>query len=242
MRILDKKTDFYDFYKDIYSDNTTTFDRRNSFLLTKPMLGACLYNDYEHKYDPKGNLNAYNFLLLQICNTFWLLFTETTQVDENDMPVDYSVELLTTWKNYNKPRVLIRMEVIHRFGWKTEALLRKRDDKRFFMYSKYEKSSVLKRIPLLRQAIDLGDYWDNCIVGKRKLRREETEEDCVPLLKASGISGCIDPLDVYLSFDEYFSLNKTASETTHSKDITDSEKIVNHGFDTKISFRGKRSE
>ena len=38
MRIIDKNTDFYDFYQGIYRDDTITFDRTESFLLTKELM------------------------------------------------------------------------------------------------------------------------------------------------------------------------------------------------------------
>jgi hypothetical protein len=46
-------------------------------------------------------------------------------------------------------------------------------------------------------------------------------------------------LDIYNAFEEYFSLERTSTERTESVGLTDKEKITNHGFDTKISFRGK---
>ena len=38
MRIIDKNTDFYDFYQDVYRDDTFTFDRRDSYILSKEMI------------------------------------------------------------------------------------------------------------------------------------------------------------------------------------------------------------
>ena len=60
----------------------------------------------------------------------------------------------------------------------------------------------------------------------------------IPLLKASGLSQFLMPLEVYLSLEEHFSHEKTSNERTTSVDITDKEKIENHGFDVKTSFRG----
>ena len=62
----------------------------------------------------------------------------------------------------------------------------------------------------------------------------------IPLLKASGLANCIDPLDVFLAFEEYFSLEKTSSERRDPIGTTDINKIESHGFDVKSSFRGKR--
>ena len=68
---------------------------------------------------------------------------------------------------------------------------------------------------------------------------DEKVEKHIPLLKACGIAGLIDALDVFLSFEEYFSLEKTASERRDPIGSTNDDKITSHGFDTKISFRGK---
>lgn len=38
MRIIDKNSDFYDYFQNIYYDNSLTFDRRSSFILTKEMI------------------------------------------------------------------------------------------------------------------------------------------------------------------------------------------------------------
>lgn len=65
------------------------------------------------------------------------------------------------------------------------------------------------------------------------------KEKTIPLLIASGYKDCIDPLDIYNSFEEYFSLEMSSTERTESVGLTDKEKITNHGFDVKSSFRGK---
>ena len=79
MKIIDKNTDFYDYYQNIYIDNTFTFDRTDSFVLTKDMM--CQYlNIAKHWY--WRYQNQY-FLILQICNTFWLFLITVTK-ETND--------------------------------------------------------------------------------------------------------------------------------------------------------------
>jgi hypothetical protein len=67
-----------------------------------------------------------------------------------------------------------------------------------------------------------------------------TVEKHIPLLKASGLASEIDPLDIFTSLEEYFSLEKQSKERTESIDITDKEKAENHGFDSKVSFRKEK--
>ena len=87
MRIIDKNTDFYDYLQGIYQDNSITFDRTDSFVLTKDMVSMRLR---------RGNLREkqdYNFILLQICNTFWLFLLKIIATNDYDNVTDYDMEL-----------------------------------------------------------------------------------------------------------------------------------------------------
>ena len=100
MRIIDKKTDFYDFLQAEYRDTSTTFDRTDSYMLTKKIVCDKLYR-YEHdrwnsRLLRRVKFHEYNMLLLQVCNTFWLFLLETTQKDGGGTPLDYTTELLCT--------------------------------------------------------------------------------------------------------------------------------------------------
>ena len=75
--------------------------------------------------------------------------------------------------------------------------------------------------------------------NKKKNTYDYKRIETIPLLKACGIANLIDADTMYYAIDEYFSLMKTASETTTAEGTTNKDKIVNHGFDTKTSFRGK---
>ena len=46
MKIIDKNSDFYDYFSNIYYDNSLTFDRTNSFLLTKEIICNSLFPDF----------------------------------------------------------------------------------------------------------------------------------------------------------------------------------------------------
>ena len=166
---------------------------------------------------------------------------EVTKETEYGRPIDYTVELITTWENYNKPRCLIKLDVVS-FGYSTERLFVK-----VWNDKKYDRDKVLARADTLIKAIDTGDYRIEKSINKHTIYKggsKYTYEDLkiekhIPLLKACGIAGCIDPLKIFLSIEEYFSLEKTSSERTESVGLTDQDKIGNHGFDTRTSFRGK---
>lgn len=228
MKILDKNKDFYDYLQYSYPDKTFTFDRTDSFTLTKQMLSEYLTDTW------RNSVGDRRFLLLQVCNTFWLFVAEVLSTDSYDNIKDFSVDLLSTWKNYNRPRCPYRLEVI-KFPWHIEYQVR---------VSTYMKDTLKETVPKLVTIIDNGEYKVSHCINKHKIRRDDgvIYEKHIPLLKESGLSKFIAPMDIYLSLEEYFSLERTASERTESVGITDIEKIENHGFNKKTSFRGKTNK
>ncbi len=216
MRIIDKNSDFYDYFQDIYYDTSLTFDRTNSFLLTKKHICQNLFLTQKEND---------TFLLLQICNTFWLFSLKITKRNEYNVPIDYALYLLSTWKNYNKERKLIKFDIIS-----------------FTYFYKIKNINNEKTIKSLIQRIDTNDYKIKKDITKFNFYQDfhgnfKRIEKNIPLLKACGIANCVNPLDIYLSFEEYFSLEKTASERREPIGTTDIDKIESHGFDKKTSFR-----
>lgn len=210
MRIIDKNSDFYDYFQNIYYDNSLIFDRRNSFLLTKEMV--CKYLSYYHWW------HSDRCLLLQVCNTFWLFSVDVLKKDAYDNILDYKLELLTTWKNYNKKRKLIQFCIIE---------INKNND--------------------LISAINNNNYhiqydMTHYIFYQSYKGNYKRHEKNIPILKACGIANIINPLDIYLSFEEFFSLEKSSSERRDPIGITDIDKVENHGFDKKKSFRKKKGK
>lgn len=246
MRIIDKNTDFYDYLTAVYPDDSIVFDRRGSFLLTREQMCGYLDPDRWGFLQEHYALDPFRFVLLQVCNTFWLFLVTVTEFDKSDptardwKPLAFEAELLHTWKQYGRKRAFLTLDTI-RFSFSVEYTSYYRNWKK----RSFEKSRILEKIQTLVQAIDTQDYRvlrRICGDGagpEEKNGTVKTEENKIPLLKASGLSECIDPLAIYLSFEEYFSLKKQDSERTASVGITDLEKIENHGFDRKTSFRGK---
>ena len=210
MRIIDKNTDFYDYLQNVYLDNSVTFDRTDSFVLTKDMIKSYL------RYFPYNYYYLEYFILLQVCNTFWLFHINIKPDSIDKFSInDYSLDFMDMWKNYNKDRKLIQLAIIS------------------FPY--YFKNNEFK------QFVNNGQYKTHKVINKHIIYKDDGKnvEKHIPILKACGIGSLIDPLDIYLAIEEYFSLEKQDSERTESVGLTDNEKIENHGFDTKISFRGK---
>lgn len=231
MRIIDKNTDFYDFYQNIYRDNNLTFDRTDSFILSKEDLSkAFYYDDYMYSHLRKDR-KRFSFILLQVGHTFWLLMSEILEVDTYDNPTKYNLELLTKWKNYDIPRQKIALNII-RFPYR--------------IVSSYNtKEKIYEKIPTIMQAVNNNEYEVYRDLCQYRFYRgdwncngsTQYEIRHIPILKESGLASHIDPLDIYLAFEEFFSLEKTDSERRESKGLTDREKVENHGFDKRTSFR-----
>lgn len=229
MRIIDKNTDFYDYWQNIYRDTSLTFDRRNSFLLTKELVCDKLDRDGCWNWKTKKREPViFNYALLQICNTFWLFLIEVTKAKKDVSlfrPQDYNIELLSTWRDFNKPRKLCSFKVISFSSF----------------YRTNKKEEVYRRIDYYVQDVHTNNYKIKNHLDRHSIRNSTgwIEKD-IPILKACGIGSCMDAHETYLAFEEYFSLKKSASERKEPIGTTDIDKIESHGFDKKTSFRGKQ--
>lgn len=228
MRIIDKQQDYYDYLQN--TSDKLVFDRRGSYLLTKEMI--CERLNSNHVY----TRSDYRFLLFQCGAYYWLLLAKITEYKDGSDPADYELELLAGWKNYDKPRELLKLDLIsfHTQFWMWKG----------FASGELAYDKVKSNVEVLQKAIDNKSYsheYTICqyvkgVECKNDLNRETRT---APLLKACGIGSLIDPVAMFCAVEEYFSMEKTASETTEAKGATNDDKIIMHGFDTKTSFRGK---
>lgn len=213
MRIIDKNYDFYD-YLQCY-DDPIVFDRRGSILLSKEYICECLkYN--RTWYQAIDMSDKEHYVLIQCGATYWLLLFKVTATKSTHacyiLPTDYSIELITSWKNYNRPREIIKIYLVSFKTWTinrndAEALSGEVDNRNIRLFD---------------------------LVG--------TKTDASPILKACGISEVISAEEIFNAIEEHFSLLKTEYEKTEPIDATNDDKIVMHGFDTKTSFRGKEKK
>lgn len=232
MRIIDKNKDFYDYLQNVYPDRSVTFDRTSSYVLTKEIMCESLQKI-------RNENDKYQFFLLQVCNSFWLFLITITNVADPQIygapgtPVDYDIELLSWWKDYNKKRELIRASLVS--FWNVCFDLRFRNKGRF------DREIILKNASIFVQAINNNNYGTYGHLNKHVVFNGNGTRavKTIPLFKASGVAEYINPIELFLSLEEYFSLEKQSTERTESVGITDREKIENHGFDIKTSFRGK---
>ena len=125
---------------------------------------------------------------------------------------NYKVELVKYWKNYDN---LVDFEFgiaeeLESYGYKNYHL-------------SYEKQSI--------------DSLYNTNLKKAYLYASRLKGKSYPILCESGIASCTDSHQLYMDIEEWLSAQKERELRIESKDITDKQKIVNHGFDTRESFR-----
>ena len=209
MQILDKNKDFYDFYQNIYIDKTYTFDRRKSVYFHKEEWNEIFYNDERNYvyYVLQVGYSRYLYKITYISVSNATLYYLHTRHLEN-----YKVELVKYWKNYDN---LVDFE----FGIVEE--LRNYGYKNY--HPSYEKQSI--------------DSLYNTELKKAYLYASRLKDRSYPILCESGIASCTDSHQLYMDIEEWLSAQKEKELRTESKDITDKQKIVNHGFDTRESFR-----
>ena len=236
MRIIDKLHDYYDYLQN--PEDNLVFDRRDSFILTKE--AVCHGLHFSGGYDEED----FRFALLQCGATYWLLLFTITKYEKNVYgystgPVDYDIEVLATWKNYSKPRVVMELNIIY-FTESWKYGIRYFDTKSIDASIKHFRKITSD----LQHAVDNKEYEAVNDLGINIKTTEcrgsyVREKQNIPILSACGISNIIAPEDMYNALDEHFALLKSDAETTVAEGTTNKDKIVNHGFDTKISFRGK---
>ena len=216
MRIIDKNNDFYDYLQD--STDTLVFDRRGSYLITKESLCSSLsWYDYRSQ--------KYRFLLLQCGATFWLILLKVKKMDKyNNKITDYEMEVLNSWRNYDKPNDLLKLDFI----------LFSNTYKIFdYKINDYVYENIKNNVKDFVDSINRNDYrYYNifkCDLDSNVYR--------IPLLKACGFGNIVDVQEMFCAIEEYFSIEKMKLETTEPKGSTNNIKIEMHGFDTKSSFR-----
>lgn len=239
MRIIDKDRDYYDYLQDP-TDNKIVFDRRNSFLLTKERI---LDNIDSMRCD---NKSKYRFILMQCGAAYWLFLLRVTSyklspVYLRHVPDNYSLTLITTWKNYDRPRREIAVELIS-FGFTymfyAHDVFDRTPDEDF------SEEKIKSRANDLVDAINHNNHTVERSLSELRtsICTKQTWKDIiydVPLLKACGIANLVEPLSVFYAIEEHFSLLRSESERTEAIGITNNDKLEMHGFDVKTSFRGK---
>lgn len=234
MKILDKNTDFYDYIQYMYPDDCNVFDRTDSFMMSKEDFCHLMYGSWH-----RSNEAYYDLALLQIGNVFFLFLVHILKVNSYGFPLDYELELIAKWSNYDKPRKLIQLDRIS-LSW--EIVQKLQSLRCFFQGSGYDREAVLDNIGVIMFEIDHNNHKVEKSANKHVIRRDDGTkvEKHIPLFAACGIGQLLDPMEVFMALDEYFSKEKSDAERTDAEGTTNKDKIVNHGFDAKTSFRNAK--
>ena len=81
MRIIDKKSDYYDYIQNIYQDDALTFDRRDSYELDKKTICQWITKASVWYWGNRyilSDSSKHRLLLMQIGATFWVFLISIT--------------------------------------------------------------------------------------------------------------------------------------------------------------------
>ena len=214
LRIIDKNKDYYDYLAyQADSDDGVTFDRRGSIPLRSVDFFNVLSEDvknhryYYRRWFWKEEPAEYNKFFAIRAGVKFFLIGLKLEVDETD----FRNCILKSYK-------MNLIKIFEDFDYRGKLL---------DIVSVYDSDILLN------------------LVNKKKIENIKLSEliienlglpDGFYILKNIGIPSIISPEEIYYGIETYlFSLKN--DKHCESKNLTDSEKIVNHGFDKKTSFR-----
>ena len=238
MKILDKNSDFYDYLSfSELSNDELTFDRRGSLKLTKKDLCVILddnlaYSSYSKSIKGKRgstyidyNSRYYEIALAAGTNLFIILLSSLhyEQIEVNgkkeNVLTDFSARLLCERKNYERDLGILNLYLIE--GYKRNS-----------RYSQQRYSYAFS-------SGNKGDWAKANLNNATFINMIETakeERTCYPILLGTGLCDVLSAESVYNGIEEYLFAART-EKNQESKGLNDEGKIINHGFDTKTSFR-----
>ena len=151
------------------------------------------------------------YFLLQIGYTNWLILTKPTNVDKDN----YGYFTVNDFS----------LELIEMWKDYNKSVDFKFGEIKVSYKIEFLTSKKFNFVPLLND-VKLGNF---------EYTKDFTEKSPI-ILSRTKLPSILNPQDVYMAIDEWLSHKK--DDVVHDS-MTDKEKIVSHGFDTKVSFRGK---
>ena len=152
------------------------------------------------------------YLLLQIGYTNWLIIVKPTKINKDDYGY-YKVD------DYS-------LELIEMWKYYNKSMDFKFGEIKTYYALEYLTSKKFNHKTALIDSIKLGNF---------EYKNNFTEKSPIVLNKTK-LPSILNAQEVYLAIEEWLSHKK--DDIIHDS-MTDKEKIVSHGFDTKSSFRGK---
>jgi hypothetical protein len=228
MRIIDKFKDYYDYLSN-YSDtkDTVVFDRRGSIPLLKSDLVKYFAVDDRGNFSPtfhKWDMKCRPLILCTGQKLFVFRMKNPTRTLSliSDYIYDAEFELLGSYWNYEYNDSPIRLgatsynpKKINLKKWNSELV---DPDFKSMTLKDWKFEPIRKRINENIFRPIYAEIWPN------------------PILISSGIPSIIPAEEIYQGLEQYISSKKT-EEKIESVGLTNIEKVINHGFDKKTSFR-----
>ena len=152
------------------------------------------------------------YFLLQIGYTNWLILAKATKINQDGYG-GYTVEDFS-------------LELIEMWKDYNKSVDFKFGEIKTHYTLEYLTSKKFNHKTVLIDDIKLGNF---------EYKNNFTEKSLIVLNKTK-LPSILNAQDVYLAIEEWLSHKK--DDVVHDS-MTDKEKIVSHGFDTKVSFRGK---
>ena len=216
MYIIDKNTDFYDYYSNIYGvDKKIIYDRRDSTILTNNFIFDSIIFDSHHYRWGK----PFNFLIL-----FEIGFKQYLFLYENIKIItvkDFcSMNNIEKVNKYDLRLVRIFSDNKHYFD-KEISFLYNIYIKEEYKYSKQCKKDRYKIYDLI-SFNEIGYDNDYRLIEN-------------PIIKDSMFTAFFDPSTIWKELSMYCS-SRYNDKTINIKN-SNKEEIINHGFDVKTSFR-----
>ena len=210
MRIIDKYKDYYDFFGHKSEDKTLVYDRRGSTPLNKETV---LFHIYRYSRDNSVTFGLQAGFKLFILQSIHLLAEHDprTRILQH---VTGDIQLVDSIDNFNwtgQPLQFVDLELSF-----------PRSNNRWYTYrSAWDRSyqNQLQTVPVMRKK-------DNGLPDEPLAEK--------PLLCDTAIPALIPPFEIYKNLEMYISSLKTEKTVDIA---TNDEKIINHGFDMKSSFR-----
>ena len=208
MYIIDKNKDFYDYYSHIYGvDKAITFDRRGSIILNDDYFISLL--DASSTFSWSNPSSSY-FLLEVGYKQYMIKYSNVKKEYDRNLLFDKVVSYdISLGRVFEENKHLFRKEV---------SIVKAYIPSWYDFGLKYNsKKNIL-------DLIKLNDV---------KFSLEKVIE--LPILSGTQLTSLLDANELWKEISTYI------SSQGNDKDIdiinTDKDKIINHGFDTKTSFR-----
>jgi len=229
MQIIDKNKDFYDFLQFQYGiDKSRTYDRRGSVVLTQSKLIKFLLGDHDKLFiseNDNGLNTKYDIQFILECGNIQYV------IEIEDIKATYIAESVIEWEG---KYILLKEfnEFIHLFDVAPISIFCL-EINRTRIYGSKRYQLYYRRKPKNWNDAKLYD-----LINKEKkdnIKKYPNKLLINPILKDSKIPSIIPAEKIIQGLELYFSsLNE---DKTINISLTDNDKLINHGFDKRWSFR-----